>query len=151
MARVHLTRRDALAAAGLLTAAACTSSLHKQPGPAKADPDGPLRDAGAERERALLALSADALASAPALAPRLAPLLADHQAHLAALGGANQAPRASSAAVARRPPAAVLAQLRLAEHTAAAAHAAAVLTASPGLAATLASLAACESSHGVVL
>lgn len=145
---MHLTRRSALTSAALLVATACTSTRRQDP-PA-VDPDVALRDAAVARETALLALYADAIAGSPTLAMRLAPLRADHEAHLAALGGAPAAAPSASPAVTPTTPG-VLVQLKAAEQTAARDHAAATAGASRELAAVLASLAACEASHAVVL
>lgn len=144
---MHLSRRHALGSAAAALLAACTS----RPRPARTvDPDDALVAAAVLRELALLDGYDAAAAAAPTLRARLAPLRANHVAHLAALGHAE--PTSGPApVVATRKPAQVLQQLRVQEHTAAAAHAEASVTASRTLAATLASLAACEASHGAVL
>jgi hypothetical protein len=134
-----------------LAAVGCT----RDPEPPSAD--DLLRAAAVEREQALLREYAELLAAAPALAGRLAPLAADHRSHLAALGGPSAGPSAgpSTPGAAPGPPpstATVLRRLAGSSRTAADAHRAAALDAGDGaLAALLASLAACEASHGVAL
>jgi hypothetical protein len=157
---VNLTRRRALTAGALAVpalAAACTSKRQATPAP-PVNPDDALRAAALVRERTLVAAYRDALAGVPTLQGKLGPLLADHETHLAALGEASATASstvAPSTPVASRvtptTAAAALAKLRSLEHTAAAAHATAAITASRRLAATLASLAACEASHRVAL
>ncbi len=155
-----LSRRSALAAAGLLGAAACTGAS-PAPAPRPVDPDVALRQDAISRERALLARYDALLAADPALRARLAPVRSEHERHLEALG---QPPAPSGSAVAPAVPSAVapavpsatagtptLAALIQAERTTATAHAAATATASPGLAAVLAQLAASEASHPVAL
>jgi hypothetical protein len=158
---VHLTRRSALASAGLALVTACTRRTAR---PARVlDPDEALKAAAVVREQALLNAYDDALRTAPALAARLAPLRADHAEHLAALSGAASpgAPATSGAASTPstgaastpggQPPQAVLHALATLERTAATGHTADALIASRRLAPVLASLAACEASHLVVL
>ena len=152
---MHLTRRSALASAGLALVTACTRGRRSGPAPAP-DPDAALAAAAVARELALLARYDDALAAVPALAGELAPLRAEHVAHLAALGAVEAA-----AATPTRPPSppapspgtAVQVRRDLAsrEHEAAAGHAAAAVAASRRLAPVLASLAASEASHAAVL
>ena len=147
-----MTRRSAIAAVGLSMASACTWR-HRRPAAAMpstpVDPDVAARAAAVQREQTLVTGYDHALLVAPSLAPRLAPLRADHVAHLAALGS-SPGPAAAAAPVAQVP-AAVLRQLRSLEHSAADSHAAAAVTSSRRLAPLLASLAACEASHGVAL
>ncbi|MCU1594304.1 MAG: hypothetical protein JWO12_1696, partial [Frankiales bacterium] len=81
-----------------------------------------LRSAAVDRERGLVALYQEAISGSPTLSARLAPLLADHESHLAALGGAPVGATTSRPAAAGTP-AAVLARVAAAERTAAAAHA----------------------------
>lgn len=144
---MHLSRRHALGSAAAALLAACTSRPRP---PHPVDPDDALVAAAVLRELALLAGYDAAAAAAPTLRARLAPLRADHLVHLTALGGIEPTPGPAPVA-GTRPPAQVLQQLRIQEHTAAVAHAEACVKASRTLAATLASLAACESSHGAVL
>ena len=152
--RVHLTRRSALASAGLALVTACTRGRRSGP-PAAPDPDTVLTVAAVAREQALLARYDDVLSAAPALAGVLGPLRAEHAAHLVALGATDAAaaspaptpaPSASPAAVQ------VLRQdLARLEREAAAGHASGAVAASRRLAPVLASLAASEASHLAVL
>jgi hypothetical protein len=149
---VQPSRRSVLVAGALGAVAACTARTTSAP-PA-ADPDTALLAAAVARETALLTAYDEIIAAAPSLAARLAPVRGDHAAHLAALQG----PRATSTAGALTvpkatppKPAAALQRLAALERTSASAHASAAVTASRRLAPLLASLAACESSHLVVL
>ena len=147
-----MTRRSAIAAAGVSLASACTWRHRRPPAAlptAPVDPDVAARAAAVQREQALVTGYDQALLAAPSLASRLAPLRADHVAHLAALGATP--PVASSAPHVAQLPAAVLRGLRSLEHSAADGHATAAATTSRRLAPVLASLAACEASHGVAL
>lgn len=157
--QVPLTRRSAFAAAGLAVVTACTSRERSAPAPA-VDPDDALRSSAVAREQALLVAYDDALAAAPALAARIAPLRAEHATHLAALLGPTSSPSpAPSAPTPSTPtsstpsqaPGSLLLGLVVLERATASAHASAALTASRRLAPVLASLAACEASHVVVL
>jgi hypothetical protein len=173
--RVHLTRRNALTSAGLALIAACTPGKPPTPAPI-VDPDDALKASAVAREQALLSAYDNALTVLPTLAARLAPLRADHAEHLAALGvppspGASAAspgpsvaspssaasslpsspPTGAASTPAGQTPQAVLQRLAELERTAATGHATGALTASRRLAAILASLAACESSHLVAL
>jgi hypothetical protein len=138
---VQPTRRSVLTAAAVGGAAAgltgCTSKTRTAPAPV--DPDVALRTAAAAREQALLDAYDAVIAASPAQAARLAPLRAEHVEHLTALG-ATAAPGRAAAT-----------DLKALERITAAAHATAVLTASRRLAPLLASLAAAESTHVVVL
>jgi hypothetical protein len=143
------SRRRLLQAALLSTAAAACTRGRSQPMPV--DPDVALRAAAVARERALIErYQAAAASSASSVATRIAGLAAEHEAHLAALGVPSPGPTqpGSSPSLIRVP---TLAQLVAAEREAAAAHAGGALTASRGLAAVLASLAASEASHVVAL
>ncbi|MDX6198172.1 MAG: hypothetical protein QOJ79_1323 [Actinomycetota bacterium] len=125
--------------------AACTDEPAQ---PARIDPDVALRAAAVARERALVdAYRAAAGSSSSAVAARTAGLAEEHEQHLAALRAPSPSASTSSA------PAAVptLTQLLVAERAAAGAHAAAAVRASRDLATVLASLAASEASHAVVL
>lgn len=135
-----LSRRALLGLAAALPLAACTSDDGPPPAP---DPDDLLRDAAVARERALLAM----YDGQTALSPALAGVRAEHAEHLAALLGAATTAEPSAAPSA---PVAVAA-LVAAEREAAAAHGSAALEASRELAGVLASLAASEASHAVVL
>jgi hypothetical protein len=134
---VQPTRRTVLVGSAAALSAACTSGGKAAPAPI--DPDVAISAAAVAREQALLASYDAAIAATPALAAKLGPLRADHLAHLTALGG-SYTPGTASAQ-----------DLKALERTTAAAHSAAVLTASRRLAPLLASLAAAEASHLVVL
>lgn len=139
-----LSRRALLGLAAAVPLAACTSSEGPPPPP---DPDVLLRDAAAARERALVQQYDAALVALPDLAAALAAVRAEHAEHLAALLGAQP-----SAAPSAGPAAPVtLTVLVAAEREAAAAHGQGALEASRELAGLLASLAASEASHPVVL
>ncbi len=170
------TRRAVLTSGLAALLSACTTVPRRRRSPAVPDPDLALTAAAVARERLLLAAYDAVLATTPALAAQLGPLRADHVVHLAALGASPKPPLAapgthSSAssgapvpgAPAPRAPhphvpaargakgAPTAAELQGLERRAAAAHAAAAVTCSRRLAPVLASLAASESSHEVVL
>jgi hypothetical protein len=137
------SRRGVLQAALLGSAtAACTYRSRRAQ---RVDPDDALRAAAVARERSLVALYEAAAAATPG--GSAAAILAEHQAHLRALGAF---PDPSPSQVGPSTPPAV-ADLVTAERAAAAAHAAAAVGASRELAAVLASLAASEASHPVGL
>ena len=159
--------------APLLPLAACTGE-DAPAAPRPPDPDVALRGAAVAREQDLLALYDALLALTPARSgpaqAGLAGLRAEHAVHLAALlppaagpspgrsastgapTPAASTPAPGTAAPATPAPAAApLAAVRVAEAAAAGAHAEAVVPASRGLAALLASLSAAESSHAVAL
>ena len=137
---VQLTRRSLLTGGALGLAAACRRTAP----PASPDPDVPLRAAALQREQELLAAYQAVIASRPALAAHLQPLAADQTAHVVALGTSpSPTPAASTVST--------VAQLKVLERQAAAAHTAAALTASRSLAPELASLAAASSSALAVL
>jgi Arc/MetJ family transcription regulator len=145
--------RRALLAGAALPLAACTQGRT----PAPPDPDDLLRAEAVERERSLLREYDAVLLALPGLAARLVPLRGHHAEHLLALTGetATPSPGPSSDPVPQVPlpatAAAALAGLVEAERMAAAGHRAGALAASRELAALLASLAASEASHPVVL
>jgi len=170
------TRRAVLTSGLAALLSACTTAPRPRRSPAAPDPDLALIAAAVARERLLLAAYDAVLATTPALAAQLGPLRADHLVHLAALGASPKPPLAApgthslassgapvpGAPAARAPhphvPAArgakgarTAAELPGLERRAAAAHAAAAVTCSRRLAPVLASLAASESSHEVVL
>jgi hypothetical protein len=128
--------------------AACTSSGDDRS--ESVDPDVAIREAAIARERSLVEhYRAAAASSSSDIATRTAGLLEEHEQHLLALNAPTAAP---SPSVTRAPlPVPTLAQLVAAEHVAAGAHAGAATRASRSLAAVLASLAASEASHAVVL
>lgn len=128
------------------------------PGPrAPLDADVKLRWLAVHREQTLLALHAATVAAHPDLAARLQPLTAHHDEHLAALRDDGPLPYGADAAPAAAPsvaaePGAALAAVAEAERAAADAGVLAALTAAgPRLAAVLASVAAAEAGHRVVL
>ncbi len=163
----------ALAVAPVGFAAACTGTPGPAPTPTGVTttepPPDPLADHLAA-ERRLLGSYQATIAQHPALAKRLAPLRDDHSAHVAALeqemgltpsatptatgtGTATASPTPEVTGIPPVPATAPLALLALknAEHAAATARAAGCLTADDTAAPLLASIAACESSHEVVL
>jgi hypothetical protein len=159
------TRRGLLAAAAALplVAAGCkgVGGLGTPPPP---QPDvAVLRDAIAG-EQAMIARYATVLAAAPGLAGSLDPLLGQHRAHLDRLRARLIDPRAAAGAspsasgpvpagtAARlRTPAAARAYLRGAEDGAAQALLRNLAAASPSLAQLLASIAASEATHALLL
>jgi len=118
-----------------------------------------LRAAAVAREQDLMALYDRAVAASPARAALLLGLRAEHAAHLAALGStpvttpSTSGPSTAPPSTAPPPPTAPTSPVDLpaAEAAASAAHAVAVIPASRGLAALLASLAAAEAAHAVAL
>lgn len=149
---MDLTRRAALTLP-VLVVAACTDASPRPPS-RPVDPDVALVASAVAREQALLEAYDALAAGTPRLARLLTALRRDHEQHLAALVAAG--PSATPTPVATTTPAppapatglgAVRQLVRATER----AHAAAVLQASPRLAPVLASLAACEASHLVVL
>lgn len=160
-----LDRRQLLATFVAATATAsltaCSSSADNS---AKAEkPDPQLTDFA--DEQSLVAAYDATLARHPDLASQLSPLRQQHTDHLAALANlvgkkvtATVAPTPETSAVATVVPSTVpndktaaIAALRKAEHSATAARTASCLTASKERAVVLASIAACEASHEVVL
>lgn len=162
MAR-NATRRGVLASAALalpLLASGCSGIT------VLGTPPRPLPDVATARhaiasERDLIAHYTSVLAAMPALAAQLRPLLADHTDHLARLRGRLAGPQATAGPKAagpaggrpRVPPtqAAALAGLRTAEEAASASLLAQLQAASPSLAQLLASIAASEASHSLLL
>jgi hypothetical protein len=157
------TRRSVLAAALALPLAATgckgVGGLGTPPRPL---PDVAVLREAIAGERLMIARYTAVLAAAPGLAGSLPPLLDQHQAHLASLQGRLVDPRAASAAspspstphqVSGVPttPAAARAYLRGAEQTAAQALLRHLAAASPSLAQLLASIAASEASHALLL
>jgi hypothetical protein len=165
----------ALAAAPVGLAAACRGTPGTPPPssePAASPPPDPFTE-HLTAERQLLSKYQATIGRHPSLAKRLAPLRDDHAAHAAALerelglvppsptaspataspGSPAASPTPDKSAVAAVPgtPAAALAALRAAERAAAAARSAACLTAPAARAPLLASIAACEASHEVLL
>ncbi|SDU76346.1 hypothetical protein SAMN04488563_5174 [Jiangella alkaliphila] len=141
--------------------AACGSDPRPKaaPGPrATLDADVKLRWRAVHAEQALLALHAATVAAHPDLAERLQPLTAHHDEHLAALRddgplpyGAGDGAPAAAAEVAGDPEAALAAVADAERAAADACVVASLAAAGPRLAAMLASVAASEAGHGVVL
>lgn len=175
------TRRTVLGAAAVAllapALAGCTQAGDVAPATPPVPADVVAADRAAGRERVLLATYDAALLIAPQLADRLLPLRADHAAHLLALGlpeqpepaaapstaasagpaatapGASAAPSPPPVAAPPLPsePEALLAALAELERRAAVGHANAAVRAGRGVGAVLASLAASEASHELVL
>lgn len=160
------SRRQVLLAAGVATAAACTTDKPLRPLPPTLDET--LRAAAAAREQSLVDAYVAALREHPGLTSTLAPVLGDHAAHLAALRPDTPSATATATPVTTplttrtprapaRSAAATLAGLAALEHEAATEHSTAAERAETDiscgrvLAPLLASLAACEASHAVVL
>jgi hypothetical protein len=159
------TRRGLLAAAAALplVAAGCKGigGLGTPPPPA---PDVAVLGEAIAGERAMISRYSVVLATVPDLAGSLGPLLDQHRAHLARLqarllhprttGGASASPSASvpaGLAAALRTSAAARAYLRAAEDSAAQALLSHLAVASPSLAQLLASVAASEATHALIL
>ncbi len=157
------TRRSVLAAAlALPLAAAGCKGVGGLGTPPRPLPDVAVLREAIAGERLMISRYTAVLAAAPGLADSLRPLLGQHRAHLAALAGRLVDPRAGggpspspSAAhqVTSVPgtPAAARAYLRGAEQAAAQALLSHFGTASPSLAQLLASIAASEASHALLL
>lgn len=162
--RVDHGRRRLLAlVAAAPVAGAALSACAAEPRPKSApgarsslDPDVKLRWRAVRAEEALLALHAATVAAHPDLAAQLAPLTAHHEAHAAALRDDGPLPFGASSAVGAPDvpgdAAAALAAVAEAEQAAADACVLTCLAATGAqLAAVLASIAASETGHGVVL
>jgi hypothetical protein len=160
--RADLTRRSVLAAAAMtvpLVAAGCkgVGGLGTLP---KAAPDVAVLHHAIATEQALIARYHAALAGSPGLAGTLGPLLAQHREHLARLTSmlivpatprATPRPSASAPAGPARPDTATLAALEAAETAAAGSLVRRLALAPPALAQLLASIAASEASHALLL
>lgn len=160
--RADLKRRSVLAATVLavpLVAAGCkgVGGLGTLPRPA---PDVAVLHHAIATEQALIARYHAALTGSPGLAGTLGPLLAQHREHLARLTsmliapatpGATPRPSASARAGAPAPRAATLAALETAESDAASSLVGRLALAPPALAQLLASIAASEASHALLL
>ena len=161
---VALSRRTVLGLAGALAVAGCTGAGGPPAGPSPTvpPPPDPLLAELADEVR-LAALYDATLARHPALAARLASPRADHAQHVEALTQevdaagdtptATDTPSASASAPVQVPAtaAAALAALRAAERAAAVARSAAALAAPAHRAGLLASVAASEATHQLVL
>jgi hypothetical protein len=160
--RADLTRRSVLAATAMtvpLVAAGCkgVGGLGTLP---KAAPDVAVLHHAIATEQALIARYHAALAGSPGLAGTLGPLLAQHREHLARLTSmlivpatprATPRPSPSATAGTARPRAATLAALEAAETDAASSLVRRLDLAPPALAQLLASIAASEASHALLL
>ena len=161
--RADLRRRSVLAATVMavpLVAAGCkgVGALATPPEPG---PDVALLRGAIDTEQALIARYRAAMAGSPGLAGTLGPLLAQHREHLARLrsmliepASPSATPRptpSSSATAAPGSPAATLAALESAETDAARSLAGRLALAPPALAQLLASIAASEASHALLL
>ncbi len=107
-------------------------------------------------EMLMIARYRAAIAGSPGQAAFLGPLLAQHRAHLARLASRLLAPRATSHArppspAVAVPPASALSALRAAEEDAADALVGHLAEVTPSLAQLLASIAASEASHALLL
>jgi hypothetical protein len=160
--RADLRRRSVLAAAVMavpLTAAGCkgVGGLGTLPKPA---PDVAVLRGAIGTEQALIARYTSAMAGSPGLAATLGPLLAQHREHLARLTSmliepaspsATPRPSASPSRTPGSGSAATLAALEAAETDAASSLAGRLALAPPAMAQLLASIAASEASHALLL
>ena len=158
------TRRSVLAAAVALPLAATgckgVGGLGTPPRPL---PDVAVLREAITGETLMISRYTAVLAAAPGMAGSLRPLLDQHRAHLARLRGRLAGPRAAVSGASPSPstshpapqvpgtPAAARAYLRSAEDAAAAALLRHLAAASPSLAQLLASIAASEASHALLL
>ncbi len=162
--RADVRRRSVLAAAMTavpLAAAGCkgVGALGTPPTPG---PDVAVLKAAIRTEQALIARYRAAMAGSPGLDGTLGPLLGQHREHLARLtsmliepSSPGTTPHASPSVSARAstgsPPAATLAGLEADENAAASSQAGRLALAPPALAQLLASIAASEASHALLL
>lgn len=162
--RADLRRRSVLAAAVMtvpLMAAGCkgVGALGTPPEPG---PDVAMLRGAIGTEQALIARYRSAMAGSPALSGTLGPLLAQHREHLARLTSMLIEPASHSASPHTTPPpagtaatgsgpAATLAALEAAETDAARSLASRLTLAPPALAQLMASIAASEASHALLL
>ena len=161
--RADLRRRSVLAATAMtvpLVAAGCkgVGGLGTLP---KAAPDVAVLHHAIATEQALIARYHSALAGSPGLAGTLGPLLAQHREHLARLTSmlitpatprpASRPSASTTAAGAAPSRAATLAALEAAETDAASSLVRRLALAPPALAQLLASIAASEASHALLL
>ena len=162
--RADVRRRSVLAAAAAavaLAAAGCkgVGALGTPPAPG---PDVAVLKAAIGTEQAMIARYRAAMAGSPGLAGTLGPLLGQHREHLARLtsmliepSSPGATPRASPSVSARAgrgsPPSATLAGLEADENAAASSQAGRLALAPPALAQLLASIAASEASHALLL
>ena len=154
-----MSRRAWLGSAGLVAAAAAGGALVAliRPDAVSGHPPGApdWLPAALAREQQLVHGIDAAIRADPTLGVRLTPLRADHTAHLQLLQGLSSrygpTPAGGSGSSATTPTPTGVAGVRRAEIAASRATAAAALTAAGGYAGLLASIAACEATHAVVL
>jgi len=162
--RADLRRRSVLAAAVMtvpLVAAGCkgVGALGTPPEPG---PDVAVLRGAIGTEQALIARYRSAMAGSPALSGTLGPLLAQHREHLARLtsmliepaghgASPDTTPSAAGTAATGSGPAATLAALEAAEAGAARSLDSRLILAPPALAQLMASIAASEASHALLL
>jgi len=162
--RADLRRRSVLAAAVMtvpLVAAGCkgVGALGTPPEPG---PDVAMLRGAIGTEQALIARYRSAMAGSPALSGTLGPLLAQHREHLARLtsmliepaghgASPDTTPSAAGTAATGSGPAATLAALEAAEAGAARSLDSRLILAPPALAQLMASIAASEASHALLL
>jgi hypothetical protein len=159
--RADLSRRSVLAATAMtvpLVAVGCkgVGGLGTRP---TAAPDVALLDAAILTEQTLIARYQSALAGTPGLAATLTPILAQHREHLARLRSMLIVPPGSRATAEAAPSApagttaapATLAVLEADETAAARSQTGRLAAAPPALAQLLASIAASEASHALLL
>ena len=163
--RADLRRRSVLAAAVMtvpLVAAGCkgVGALGTPPEPG---PDVAMLRGAIDTEQALIARYRSAMAGSPALSGTLGPLLAQHREHLARLTSMLIEPAGHGASPGTTPsaartttaagsgPAATLAALEAAEAGAARSLDSRLILAPPALAQLMASIAASEASHALLL
>ena len=162
--RADLRRRSVLAAAvaSVPLAAAGCKGVGALGTPPTTGPDVAVLKAAIRTEQALIARYRAAMAGSPGLAGTLGPLLAQHREHLARLTSMliepsspastpSASPSVSAPVGTGSPPAATLAVLEADENAAASAQAGRLALAPPALAQLLASIAASEASHALLL
>lgn len=156
----RVTRRGVLSATvALPLAAAGCRGLRVLGTPPPPPPEVDLLRAAIDGETLLIAQYTAVLAAQPSLAGLLDPLLGQHRAHLDRLrarlivprGAATPSPSARPRVQVPPAPGAAQAFLRRAERSAAAAQMGRLPAASPSLAQLLASVAAAEASHALLL
>ncbi len=162
--RADLRRRSVIAAAAMavpLAAAGC-KGVGALGAPPTSRPDVAVLKAAIRTEQALIGRYRMAMAGSPGLAGTLGPVLAQHREHLARLTsmlieppGPAATPRASPSVSAPpragSAPAATLAALEAEENAAASSQAGRLALVPPALAQLLASIAASEASHALLL
>jgi hypothetical protein len=157
MSDVGPSRRAVLAGAGVAFVAGCTSAGEREVTevPDRVDPDVRVRAAVVAEVRRLASLYDATLAAHPALRPVVEPFRAETSAHLSALGdrGPTTSPSVGGTPAASVPSVAAQAQALLAraERSAADNQVGRLADASPGLARLVASVAASEAVHAVLL